>query len=188
LGERIARRYSAAFAELHHGAMPLATAVALLAASPGARRRSACWHHGSTPAWSAALAGGRPRAWWAPSSRTPARCCSSSPSSPSRLCACLSVGPLPQTWTWPRTPRGTLRAACSRRIRSGEEGVGCEICVVYSDRYTPRRCTVAHRPICKSVQVRLDQSYRKHTRMPAQLVVAVVRWDDSYFGRSARNR
>jgi hypothetical protein len=59
LRDVIQRRYSAAYEELKHGAMPLATALALLAAILGVRR------HGQLlapvdddPAWLAALAGG----------------------------------------------------------------------------------------------------------------------------------
>jgi hypothetical protein len=55
----IVRRYTAAYDELKHGAMPLATALTLFAAILGVRRRErllAPVH--SDPAWLAALAGG----------------------------------------------------------------------------------------------------------------------------------
>jgi hypothetical protein len=59
LGEQIARRYRAAFAELRRGAMPLATALALLAVILGVRSRERLLAPvGADPVWQAALAGG----------------------------------------------------------------------------------------------------------------------------------
>ena len=55
----IVRRYTAAYDELRHGAMPAATALALAVAALGvARRRRLLAPVGGDPAWLAALAGG----------------------------------------------------------------------------------------------------------------------------------
>ncbi|HEY7951411.1 MAG TPA: hypothetical protein VID70_00390 [Solirubrobacteraceae bacterium] len=55
----IERRYGAAYEELKHGAMPVATALALIAAAIGVRRRERLLEPvGGDPAWLAALAGG----------------------------------------------------------------------------------------------------------------------------------
>jgi len=55
----IVRRYTAAYDELRHGAMPAATALALAAAALGVRRRRGLLAPvGGDPAWLAALAGG----------------------------------------------------------------------------------------------------------------------------------
>jgi len=59
LRDVIQRRYSAAYEELKHGAMPLATALALLAAILGVRRHERLLVPvDEDPAWLAALAGG----------------------------------------------------------------------------------------------------------------------------------
>jgi hypothetical protein len=59
LRDVIVRRYTAAWGELHNHAMPVATAVALVAAVFAARRRRRLLAPvGSDPAWTAALAGG----------------------------------------------------------------------------------------------------------------------------------
>jgi hypothetical protein len=59
LREVIERRYKAAYDELKHGAMPLATALALLGAGVGLRRRERLLAPvAGDPAWLAALAGG----------------------------------------------------------------------------------------------------------------------------------
>jgi len=59
LRDVIERRYSAAYDELKHGAMPVATVLALLAASLGLRRRERLLAPvANDPAWLAALAGG----------------------------------------------------------------------------------------------------------------------------------
>jgi hypothetical protein len=59
LRDVIERRYSAAYEELKHGAMPVATALALLAAVLGVRRRQRLLAPvADDPAWLAALAGG----------------------------------------------------------------------------------------------------------------------------------
>lgn len=59
LGDLVADRYTAAWHELRHGAMPVATALALLAAVLGVRRRERLLAPvGGDPAWLAALAGG----------------------------------------------------------------------------------------------------------------------------------
>jgi hypothetical protein len=55
----IVRRYGAAYEELKHGAMPLATALALIAAVVGVRRHERLLRPvAGDPAWLAALAGG----------------------------------------------------------------------------------------------------------------------------------
>jgi hypothetical protein len=55
----IIRRYTAAYDELKHGAMPVATALALAAAALGvSRRRRLLAPVGRDPAWLAAFAGG----------------------------------------------------------------------------------------------------------------------------------
>ena len=59
LGEEIADRYTAAWHELGHAAMPFVTALALLAAALGVHRRERLLRPiGGDPAWRAALAGG----------------------------------------------------------------------------------------------------------------------------------
>jgi hypothetical protein len=59
LRDVIERRYSAAYEELKHGLMPLATALALLGAALGIRRRERLLAPvASDPAWLAACAGG----------------------------------------------------------------------------------------------------------------------------------
>ena len=59
LRDVIERRYGAAYEELKHGAMPVATALALLAAGVGvARRERLLAPVGGDPAWLAVLAGG----------------------------------------------------------------------------------------------------------------------------------
>ncbi len=59
LRDVIVRRYTAAWDELHNGAMPVATAIALLAAGFGLRRRERLLAPvGGDPAWLAALSGG----------------------------------------------------------------------------------------------------------------------------------
>ncbi len=55
----VKRRYAAAYDELKHGAMPVATALALLAAAIGLRQRERLLAPvNGDPAWLAALAGG----------------------------------------------------------------------------------------------------------------------------------
>ena len=113
----IVRRYRAACHELIHGAMPFATALALLAAALGVRRRRRllapvdCDPALARRARRRPHRGGDRRA----RARTRARCCSWSPSSRSGACSAIS-GAGRRLSVTPRSP-GRLHAERSRALR-----------------------------------------------------------------------